>query len=92
MTKPKFWSFNLIIIALLVLTGAVLPSSAEEWPTKPITIVAAAKPGGSLDRLGRAIAGPLSERLGVPVNVVNKSGASTMLGNIYMLQQPQDGL
>jgi tripartite-type tricarboxylate transporter receptor subunit TctC len=63
-------------------TGAMLgalPALAQQWPEKPITIVACFPPGGGTDAMSRFVNTPLQEALGKPVVVENRAGAS---GNI----------
>jgi len=73
------------------LTATALPALAQEWPTQPIRIVVGTGPGGSFDRLARAMAEPLAAELGQPVVVENRPGAATHVGHVYFLQQPADG-
>lgn len=67
------------------------PALAEEWPSKPLTLIAPTPPGGSLDRLARILAQPLGEELGQPVIVENKPGGGTVLAHKLMLAAPADG-
>ena len=46
---------------------APLGALAQDWPNKPIRLVINFAPGSSPDVLGRAVATPLSQALGVPV-------------------------
>ena len=79
------------LVALLGTAMAAPEAWAQSWPSKPVTIVVPSGAGGSLDRLSRAMAPFLSEELGQPVNVINKTGARTILGSRYVLKQPADG-
>ena len=47
--------------------------------------------GGYNDRYARAVAPFLQKHFGQPVVVQNRPGGGTMLGNMYDLQQPDDG-
>ena len=85
------------VFALLAGLGVLATMSgkgafaADAWPTNPITIVVATRPGGGFDLMARTLAPALSKELGVPVVVMNKPGGSMLLGSAYALSQPHDG-
>ncbi|WP_233248316.1 tripartite tricarboxylate transporter substrate binding protein [Limnohabitans sp. MMS-10A-178] len=64
---------------------------AQDWPNKPIRLVINFAPGSSPDVLGRAVATPLSQALGVPVVVENRSGAGGLIGADLVAKAPGDG-
>jgi len=68
-----------------------LSSAAEKYPSKPITFVVPWGPGGMTDVTARLFAEKFKEELGQPVLVVNKPGASGILGLKYALSQKADG-
>jgi len=76
--------------SLMVLSSAGLGAAADYGVDK-LTIVVPFGPGGSGDRLARAISRFLPQELGVPVVVVNKPGANCALGHTYFMQQPDNG-
>jgi len=56
---------------------AVMPARAEgAWPSRPITLMHGFPPGGPVDTLSRILADGLSKRLGQPIAVEPKPGAS----------------
>jgi tripartite-type tricarboxylate transporter receptor subunit TctC len=65
----------------LLAIPALLPAvaMAQGWPARQIRIIVPYAPGGSVDALARMIARPLTDALGQPVVVENRSGAG---GNI----------
>jgi len=67
------------------------PAAAQAWPSKPITIVVSYPAGGDTDALARLYAEKLSTRLGQPVVVDNKPGASGIIGNAYVAKAAPDG-
>jgi tripartite-type tricarboxylate transporter receptor subunit TctC len=69
--------FRTLIALLLVAASA--PSLAQEFPSRPISIVVPVPPGGIVDMAARLAGDPLAKALGQPVVVDNRAGAS---GNI----------
>lgn len=64
---------------------------AQDWPTRPVTMVVAFPAGGSDDILARIVAARLSELLGQPVNVENVGGAGGMTGTARVAKAAPDG-
>lgn len=77
------------IAALSMLAAPVV--AQDKYEPGRLTIVVPFNPGGSADRMARAIAQFLPEELGVPVTVMNQPGGSGALGHTYFLQQPDNG-
>ena len=76
------------ITALLLMSAPVV---AQDWPTRPLTMVVPTTPGGAPDLLGRVMASRLSELLGQPVIVENVAGAGGMIGAARVARAPADG-
>ena len=64
---------------------------AQSWPRRPITIMVPFDVGGAADRLARGFAQYMPKFLGQPMTVVDRAGASGMIGTNWLLQQPADG-
>ncbi len=76
----------------LGLVGAASAALAQgNWPSKPITIVVAYPAGGDTDALARVFAEKLAPRLGQPVLVDNKPGASGVIGSAFVGKAQPDG-
>lgn len=77
----------LFVFALL----AAVPASAQNYPSRSITIVIPFPAGGSADTLARLIGQKLSESLGQAVVVENKPGAGGNLGTDAVAKAAPDG-
>ncbi|SPA28369.1 conserved hypothetical protein, UPF0065 [Cupriavidus taiwanensis] len=71
--------------------GAALPAAAQAYPAKPIRIVVPYVAGGGTDTIARAMGEKLSKRLGQPVVVDNKAGASGIIGTDAVAKAAPDG-
>jgi tripartite-type tricarboxylate transporter receptor subunit TctC len=64
---------------------------AADYPVKPIRLVVPYPPGGTLDILARSLAPDLAGRLGQPIFVENRPGASGVIGYEAVAKAPADG-
>jgi tripartite-type tricarboxylate transporter receptor subunit TctC len=80
-----------IFAALLAASGGLSPALAEDYPTRPITMIIPLAVGGSTDVLGRIMAKGMSEALGQTVVVENTSGAAGVVGVTRAERATPDG-
>jgi len=77
--------------AATVATILALPAQAQDYPNKPIRIVAPFPAGGSADLIPRTIGEKLSLKWGRPVIVENRAGAAGNIGAEYVFKAAPDG-
>jgi tripartite-type tricarboxylate transporter receptor subunit TctC len=75
-------------IAVSAITGA---ASAQTYPIRPIRIVVPYPPGNLADVTARTLAEPLSKRLGQPIVIENKPGATGIIGVDAVVHAAPDG-
>ena len=81
-----------ILASLAVLLSIVTSAAhAQEWPTRPVTLVVPFAAGGPVDTAARIMAARLSENLGQQVIVENVSGAGSMMGGNRVAKAAPDG-
>lgn len=83
--------FNVLAAALAAAGFSALPAAASTWPSKPITLVVPYAPGGTADALARVLAQHLGTKLKASVVVLNKAGASGVIGAASVAQAQPDG-
>jgi len=78
--------------ALLSLCALLLATSAfAQYPNRPITLVVPWGAGGGTDAVARFIASLMEKDLGQPVNVVNRTGGSGVVGHSAIATAAPDG-
>lgn len=76
----------LMLASALALSAPVL---AQSWPSAPVTLIVGFAPGGSSDIAARVLAEQLGKKLGQNVVVVNRPGASGVVGaNAVAIAKP----
>jgi len=88
MSIKKILTVSVMAISLAVVSfGTVLAA----FPERPITIIVPWGAGGGTDAVGRIFANLLEQDLGVPVNVVNRTGGSGVVGHSAIVNAKPDG-
>src|ERR671934_2389001 len=83
---------RLLRAAALLAIAAMAPALAQApFPSKPLHIIVPFPPGGAVDPLVRALASGLTERIGEPVIVENRPGATGTIGMNACAKSPPDG-
>jgi len=81
---------TLVVIAMIELLASTC-ASAQAYPSQPIRLIVGYTPGTGIDIIARTVGQKLSERLGQPVTVENKPGASGNIGTDTVAKAKPDG-
>ena len=80
-----------IIAAVGALVAATAPAAAQDWPTRPLTMVVPFAAGGAFDVMGRVFTPRMSESLGQQVIVENIGAAAGIVGTRRVAKAVPDG-
>ena len=78
-----------ILLAVLALGASV--AFAQDYPSRPITLIVPFPPGGVADNVARPVAQALSKQLGQTVIIENKQGAGGGIGMAVVAKAKPDG-
>ena len=77
--------------AVAVLAAAVAVGAQAAYPDRPITLIVPWAAGGGTDATARIIGSLLEKQLGQPINVVNRTGGSGVVGHAAIASATPDG-
>src|SRR5262245_47495602 len=80
-----------ILVALALALTFIMPAPAQEWPSRPMSMVVAYAAGGPVDTIARIFGQRLSEVLGQQVVIENIGGAGGMVGASRVAKAMPDG-
>jgi tripartite-type tricarboxylate transporter receptor subunit TctC len=81
-----------LMLALAAVTATITSAQAQDaWPTKPIRLIAPFPPASTADVIGRVLGQKMQQRLGQPVVVDNRVGASGNIGADAIAKAAPDG-
>ena len=84
-------SFFCACVAFVAYFAMADIAAAETYPSKVIKVINPWPPGGGADILVRALMIKLSERLGQPIVIENRAGASGVIGSAVVAKSAPDG-
>lgn len=81
-----------VLASLALMFAVAMPASAaDNYPSRPITLIVPWAAGGGTDAVARIIGSLLEKELGQPVNVVNRTGGNGVVGHAAMASAAPDG-
>ena len=75
----------------VVLAATALPAAGQQYPVRPVRIIAPFPPGGGVDVVARTVGEKLGARLGQTVVIDNRPGAAGTLGTSLAAKATPDG-
>jgi tripartite-type tricarboxylate transporter receptor subunit TctC len=80
-----------LVWVAVVCIGLVSGAFAQDFPTRPITLVVPYPAGGGADIIGRLLAEHMKQHLGQPIAVTNKPGGQGTIGTAEVIHSKADG-
>jgi tripartite-type tricarboxylate transporter receptor subunit TctC len=84
-------SRRILLASALAAALPFAPAVAQTYPSKPIRLFVSYPPGGASDLIARVIGQPLSERLGQPIVIENRPGATGNIAGDAVAHAEPDG-
>jgi tripartite-type tricarboxylate transporter receptor subunit TctC len=78
-------------VAAFVLLLATLTATAQDYPTRPVTLIVPFPAGGGVDAVARIVADKLSHALGQQIVIDNRGGAGGVIGTRLAARATPDG-
>ena len=85
-------AWNSVALALaLAASYSISGSAADDYPSRPIRIIVPYAPGGGADTVARIVARRVSDTIGQPIVIENRTGAGSILGTDAVAKAEPDG-
>jgi tripartite-type tricarboxylate transporter receptor subunit TctC len=78
-------------MAAVLLSSVSLSASAQNYPSRPITLIVPWGAGGGTDATARILASLMEKDLGQPISVVNRTGGNGVVGHAAIASAQPDG-
>src|SRR5262245_54702489 len=77
--------------AVLAFVALTQPAGAQQFPSKPISLVVPYAPGGNVDVSARILQKAIGDRLGQPILIETRPGGAGMLAGDHVARSEPDG-
>ncbi len=91
MKLRRYLALGVFAVCALAIDMRSTFAQTTDYPTKAVTMIVPFSAGGRTDVIGRIMSQHLQKYLGKPISVVNKPGASSVLGSMEVAQAKPDG-
>ena len=79
------------LLGSILLAALTLSAAAQQFPSKPITLVVPYAPGGNVDISTRILQAGIGDTLGQPIIIENRPGAGGLIAGDYVARSAPDG-
>jgi tripartite-type tricarboxylate transporter receptor subunit TctC len=80
-----------LLLGSILLAALTASATAQQFPTKPITLVVPYAPGGNVDISARVLQAAIGDALGQPIIIENRPGAGGLIAGDYVARSAPDG-
>ena len=80
-----------LLLGLILVAALTAPAAAQQFPSKPITLVVPYAPGGNVDISTRILQAGIGDSLGQPIIIENRPGAGGLIAGDYVARSAPDG-
>jgi tripartite-type tricarboxylate transporter receptor subunit TctC len=91
MRRAVFLTLATTALATALLPPLLAPAAAQDYPSRPITMIVPYPAGGGVDAMGRIVGQKLADALGQQVVIENRGGAGGMIGTRDAAKAAPDG-
>src|SRR6202043_261266 len=89
-STPRISVWPALVIAMAFIAG-VLPARAQDYPSRPITVIVPFPAGGASDVVARIVTNQMSKTLGQSIIIENVSGAGGTIGSARVAAAAPNG-
>jgi tripartite-type tricarboxylate transporter receptor subunit TctC len=89
--EARCWRWSAIVVFALAIVAGAGPARAQDYPSRPITVIVPFPAGGASDVVARIVTNQMSKILGQSIVIENISGAGGTIGSARVAAAAPDG-